>query len=117
MKNVFLVVSLVLSAVAVAAEGEPRISKGKKFVHPGIFYTEGDFGRMRAMVAAGREPWKKSFEALRFSPYANSGAWARPRGGVIEKKENQVRIQQCFEIFPDYHLHQKVNNHKALHII
>ena len=84
MKIILLAASLVMSAVAVAAEGEPRISKGKKFVHPGIFYTEGDFGRMKAMVAAGREPWKKSFEALRFSPYANSGAWARPRGGVID---------------------------------
>ena len=42
MKIIFLAASLVMSAVAVAAEGEPRISKGKKFVHPGIFYTEGD---------------------------------------------------------------------------
>ena len=79
-----LLVSLV-SAAVVAAEGEPRVSTGRKFVHPGIFYTEGDFERMKAMIAAGREPWKKSFEALRASGYSNPGAWARPRGGKIDQ--------------------------------
>ena len=85
MKLINLLLLMLASAAAVAAEGEPRVSKGRKFVHPGIFYTEGDFGRMRAMVAAGREPWKKSFEALRASSYSNPGAWARPRGGKIEQ--------------------------------
>ena len=80
-----LVLSVLAPLAAFAAEGKPRISKGKKFVHPGIFYTEGDFGRMKAMIAAGREPWKKSFDALRASGYSNPGAWARPRGGKIEQ--------------------------------
>ena len=79
MKFVSLMLLMLVSAAVVAAEGEPRVSKGRKFVHPGIFYTEGDFGRMKAMIAAGREPWKKSFEALRASGYSNPGAWARPR--------------------------------------
>ena len=87
MKIIFLAASLVMSAVAVAAEGEPRISKGKKFVHPGIFYTEGDFGRMKAMVAAGREPWKKSFEAgavvLKIGVVNATGA--RIRSIVVER--------------------------------
>ena len=31
---------------------------------------------------------EKSFDALSFSPYANPGAWARPRGGVIDYTVN-----------------------------
>lgn len=85
MKFISCALSLLLASAVVAAQGEPRISKGKKFVHPGIFYTEGDFGRMRAMIAAGREPWKRSFETLRASAFSNPGAWARPRGGKIEQ--------------------------------
>ena len=76
------------AAVASAAAKDgggpvPKNSDGKKFVHPGIFYTQGDIDRMKAMVAAGREPWKRGFDGLRFGPYSNHGAWARPRGGEI----------------------------------
>ena len=70
-------------ADASAASAKARNSDGKAFVHPGIFYTQGDIDRMKAMVAAGKEPWKRTFEALKASPYSNPGAWARPRGGDI----------------------------------
>ena len=80
MKKLFIAISLVLSAVAFAAEGEPRISKGKKFVHPGIFYTQGDIDRMKAMVAAGREPWRCCFEGLKASRWTGPGVFARGRG-------------------------------------
>ena len=53
MRMLLLVLTLAISAAASAATGEPRVLKGKKFAHPGIFYTEGDFGRMKAMIAAG----------------------------------------------------------------
>jgi hypothetical protein len=35
-----------------------------KLVHPGIFSTEADLERIRANVAAGKEPWKSAWEAL-----------------------------------------------------
>ena len=35
------------------------------FVHPGLLHTRADLDRMRQQVAAGREPWKAGFEALR----------------------------------------------------
>lgn len=81
-----LLAGLALGAAASSAPPAPkaRNSDGKVFVHPGIFYTQGDIDRMKAMIAAGREPWKRGFEALRFSPYANPNAWARPRGGEID---------------------------------
>jgi hypothetical protein len=36
----------------------------QKMVHPGGFSTEEDLERVRANVAAGREPWKSAWEAL-----------------------------------------------------
>lgn len=74
-----------LSVAGVCGASAPRNSDGRHFVHPGIFYTQGDFDRMRAMVAAGREPWTRAFNGLKASPYANPNAGARPRGGKIEE--------------------------------
>ncbi len=81
-----LIVACCVSASFAAAPVDPRaprITKDKKFLHPGIFYTQGDIDRMKAMVAAEKQPWKRGFEALRGSRYSNPGAWARPRGGDI----------------------------------
>jgi hypothetical protein len=36
-----------------------------KLVHPGAFSTEADLERVRANVAAGKEPWKSAWEALK----------------------------------------------------
>lgn len=36
----------------------------KVMVHPGAFCTEPDLERVRANVAAGKEPWKSAWEAL-----------------------------------------------------
>src|SRR4051794_23002244 len=35
------------------------------FRHPGILHTADDLDRMKRMVAAGAEPWKSGFEALK----------------------------------------------------
>jgi hypothetical protein len=35
------------------------------FVHPGGYSTEADLERVRANVAAGKEPWKSAWEALK----------------------------------------------------
>ena len=35
-----------------------------KFVHPGIFTLQSDLDRVRAGVAAGKEPWKSAWQAL-----------------------------------------------------
>ena len=60
--------SFCAAAVAAAAF---MPSPAREFLHPGITYTQGDFDRMRAMVVAGREPWKSTFDALLRSPWAS----------------------------------------------
>ena len=37
----------------------------RKFVHPGITYTQGDLDRMKAMVEAKVEPFYSTFLALK----------------------------------------------------
>ena len=76
-----LLLPVLLMATAVAPQ--PRNTDGKPFVHPGIFYTQGDFDRMKAMVAAGKEPWKRTFEALKESRWSRPNAFSRWRGGEI----------------------------------
>ena len=90
MMNKRFILTIALAIVFTAAWGaakdsapSPRNTDGKPFVHPGIFYTQGDFDRMKAMVAAGKEPWKRTFEALRGNRFSNAGVWSRPRGGEI----------------------------------
>ena len=58
----------------------PRNSDGKVFVHPGISYTQGDLDRMKAMVDAGVQPWKRCFDALAGSRWAGHGVKAPWRG-------------------------------------
>lgn len=67
-----------------AATGVPRNSDGRPFVHPGIFYTQGDLDRMRAMVAAGQEPWARTFAALKASRFSDPAQRVPTRGGKIE---------------------------------
>ena len=67
----------------IIAAGALASARGRTFVHPGIFYTQGDFDRMKAMVAAGKEPWKRGYEALRTGRYSSKDALVRERGGEI----------------------------------
>ena len=95
MKILTLLILAVASVMASAAPKEvapqPRISKGKRFVHPGIFYTQGDLDRMKAMIASGREPWAKGFAALRGGRYSQLSAFARGRPDYIDAgKFNQT---------------------------
>lgn len=82
-----------LSAVADAAPTDlraPRNSDGKEFLHPGISYTQGDLDRMKAMVEAGREPWKRCYDALARSRWASPDVFARGRGPGLGSFNNTI---------------------------
>jgi len=63
----------------------------QKMVHPGAYCTEADLERVRAGVAAGQEPWKSAWEALKktgpdanFQPHVagnmTNGYWTQDQG-------------------------------------
>lgn len=56
---------------------------GMAFVHPGITYTQGEIDRVKALVAAGREPWTRTFEALKAGRFSNPKQYVHGRGGEI----------------------------------
>lgn len=78
----------VLAAACAFADGarEPGLNRdGKVFVHPGITYTQGDIDRAAAMAAAGREPWRTVFAALKSGQYSNPSQFVHGRGTSISE--------------------------------
>lgn len=57
----------------------------RTFVHPGLSYTDADFTRMRAMIASGKQPYVKTFEALKASGYSNPAQGVPERGSQIKE--------------------------------
>src|SRR5882672_3968714 len=50
----------------------PSIARGQVFVHPGVFHTSASLDRMKAMVAAGAEPYTTGWKKLQADPRAKS---------------------------------------------
>ncbi len=46
----------------------------RRFMHPGITYTQADIDRMKAMIATRQEPYYSTFQALQSSSYSSPGS-------------------------------------------
>lgn len=57
----------------------------RRFVHPGITYTQGDLDRMKAMVEARQEPYYSTFLKLKESSYSSLDAPVVNRGEQIKE--------------------------------
>jgi hypothetical protein len=57
-------------------------TQAQTFTHPGVSHKKSDLDRMKAMVAAGIEPWKSSFKSLSQSPYASYSYAVRGNGST-----------------------------------
>jgi len=58
----------------------PLLLTARTFQHPGLTYTEGDLQRMRAMIAAKREPYYRTFQALQASHWSSPNVKVSNRG-------------------------------------
>lgn len=58
---------------------------GRRFVHPGITYTQADLDRMKSAVAAHEEPWYSTFLALKSSSYSSVSGSVVERGSQIKE--------------------------------
>lgn len=61
-----------------AAAGGAAAGPANPFVHPGILHTAADLQRIKARLAAGAQPWRDGFQALRSHPLSKAD-W-KPRG-------------------------------------
>ena len=68
--------------------GTWQAAQAAPMVHPGAWHTEADLERIRANVAAGREPWKSAWTALQNS---DAGLSATPH--VSADVTNDYQIQ------------------------
>ncbi len=66
MKYYLLALLILLQPVSLAAQ--------RKFIHPGITYTQADLDRMKAMIEARREPFYSTFVKFAASSFAQSTA-------------------------------------------
>lgn len=57
----------------------------RKFVHPGIGYTQADIDRMRAMVNARQEPFYSSFLKMKADTYSSLSRSARNWSGSLDR--------------------------------
>ena len=76
--------------------------KTAAFIHPGLLCTEADFQRMKAMVDAGREPWKSDWEKLIANRHA-SLKWKPNAAEVIYrgKARGQTERQNYAQLYND----------------
>ena len=83
-----LLCALVIAACAFCSLGaSPDESAKRQFLHPGISHTQGDIDRMRAMIAAEREPWKGMFERLLRDRWSSLDIEAEDRGDALRDEK------------------------------
>lgn len=76
---ILFILSVIVGFIEIASAQSQR-----RFVHPGITYTQGDFDRMKAMVEARQEPYYSTFLKLKESSYSSLDAPVVNRGEQIQ---------------------------------
>lgn len=76
--RIILCLFITVCALSLSVGAAPR-----KFLHPGITYTQGDLDRMKAMVEAKVEPFYSTFLALKNSQYSDLSYNVAQRGTQI----------------------------------
>jgi hypothetical protein len=91
-----------VSASSLQGASPQTVRKTGAFIHPGLLSTEEDFRRMKAMVAAGQEPWKAGWEKLIHNKH-NSLNW-QPQPVVViyrGKARDQTEPENYAKLFND----------------
>ena len=83
-------------------EESPATRPTDAFIHPGLLSNEEDFRRMKAMVDAGKEPWKSDWEKLIANRHASLKWQAHPAAVIFRGKERgQTEPQNYAQLFND----------------
>ena len=76
------------------------LAESRQFIHPGCSHKKSDLDRMKAMVQAGVEPWKSSFEILNKNPYSSYNyavKWTLSDVTLVEPAANVVNNYEKFK--------------------
>ncbi|WP_207514602.1 carbohydrate-binding protein [Longitalea luteola] len=74
-------------------------SAQRSFAHPGLSHKKSDLERMKYMVQAGRDPWRKSFQNLSQNPYASYNYVVQGSPGVTRLVEPSSEAGYNYEKF------------------
>jgi hypothetical protein len=90
------------AAPAVRQQSGRSVRKPGTFIHPGLLCSDEDFRRIRAMLEAGREPWKSDWEKLIANRHA-SLKWEPHPAAVIYrgKARDQTEPENYAQLFND----------------
>lgn len=90
------------SPAAEPVAGSPVAKPAAAFRHPGVLVTTAQLDLVRSKLAAGAEPWKTAYEAMRTSAYASldraptpyeiveCGSYSNPNIGCTEEREDAL---------------------------
>lgn len=81
MNRLFVILIITLFFAGFADDAAAQTSR--RFMHPGITYTQGDIDRMKAMIEARQEPYYSTFLKLKESPYSSLDTPVTNRGKQI----------------------------------
>jgi len=90
------------SPQAVGQGSSQTMRKIGTFIHPGLLCNEEDFRRMKAMLAAGQEPWTSDWEKLIANKHASLKWEPRPVAVVFRgKARGQTEPENYALLFND----------------
>ena len=96
----FLLVFALLAALGLPGFGQAANSPRLDMRHPGILHSREDLAFIKAKIKAGQQPWKKNFDLLKASKWAQLDYRARPFEDVACGSFNKPNIG-CNEMVED----------------
>jgi hypothetical protein len=99
-----VVAALLGAGAAIVVAGAPARADRvpDRFVHPGVLVSAAQLDFVRAKVQRGEEPWKRAFEQMMRSKYADlsrepeprriveCGSYSRPNHGCTDEREDAI---------------------------
>jgi hypothetical protein len=92
MENTSIVLFLCLFIVGAT---EINHKNSDKFIHPGLLHTTADLQRMKAMVAAKKQPWYAAFQSFAADNHSELSYTMQGPDAVVTREANPAKINNA----------------------
>jgi hypothetical protein len=92
MENTSIVLFLYLFIVGAT---EINHKNSDEFIHPGLLHTTGDLQRMKAMVAAQKQPWYAAFQSFAADNHSELSYTMQGPDAVVTREANPAKINNA----------------------